>query len=132
MAKQQDIYLVASYFMKPKPGVNTQIKGWMEDKSNLRYDEKVEITRGLKSNSGTANIVLNLSTKSVTRNRFNGDLDFKSLFKYFFGGYHQYITAVMSQLDPSYLTAILDELEQEMKEAEAKTEDKVEAEATES
>ena len=122
MAKQKDIYLVAFYYMKPKPGVNTTVKGWMNNKDNLRYDERVEVTRGLKKDVTAANIILNFSNKTVEKNGFNGDKDFKSLFKYFFGGYHQYITQVMGTLDPDYLKAILDELEAEMKEAQAKEE----------
>ena len=105
--------------MKPRPGVNTSKKGWMNDKNNLQYDEKIEITRGQKKSSSLANVILNLSQKSVERNTFNDDRDFKSFFKYYFGGYDQYITAVMKQLDPAYLTAILDELEAEMKQTEA-------------
>jgi len=119
LAKQKDIYLVAFYYMKPRPGVNTAIKGWMDNKDNLRYDERVEVTRGLKKDVTAANIILNFSNKTVEKNGFNGDKDFKSLFKYFFGGYHQYITQVMTQLDPDYLKEILDELEAEMKAAEA-------------
>ena len=105
--------------MKPRQGVNTSVKGWMADKNNLQYDEKVEITRGQKKSSSLANVILNLSQKSVERNTFNDDKDFRSFFKYYFGGYDQYITAVMTQLDPTYLTTILDELEAEMKEAQA-------------
>jgi hypothetical protein len=119
MFNKNNIYLVAFYGMKPRRGVNTSVKGWMADKNNLQYDEKVEITRGQKKSSSLANVILNLSQKNVERNTFNDDRDFKSFFKYYFGGYDQYITAVMTQLDPTYLTAILDELEAEMKEAQA-------------
>ena len=119
MTNKHDIYLVAFYGMKPRQGVNTSVKGWMADKNNLQYDEKVEITRGQKKSSSLANVILNLSQKSVERNTFNDDKDFRSFFKYYFGGYDQYITAVMTQLDPTYLTTILDELEAEMKEAQA-------------
>ena len=121
MHNKNNIYLVAFYGMKPRKGVNTSKKGWMEDKSNLQYDEKVEITRGHKKSSALANVILNLSQKSVERNTFNDDRDFKSFFKYYFGGYDQYITAVMKQLDPEYLTSILDELEAEMQQAESDT-----------
>ena len=121
MHNKNNIYLVAFYGMKPRKGVNTSKKGWMEDKSNLQYDEKVEITRGHKKSSALANVILNLSQKAVERNTFNDDRDFKSFFKYYFGGYDQYITAVMKQLDPEYLTSILDELEAEMKQAESNT-----------
>jgi hypothetical protein len=116
--KNKDIFLVAFYGMKPRAGVNTCVKGWMEDKSNLQYDEKVEITRGLKNSAHTAKLVLNFTTKTVTRNTFNSNKDFKDLFKYFFGGYHQYMTTVMKQLDPAFMDTIVDELEAEMKAAD--------------
>ena len=111
--------MVAFYTMKPKPGVRTNKAGWMKDTSNLQYDEKVEITRGLKNSSATAKIIINLSNKTVERNGFNDNKDFKGLFKYFFAGYHNYITAVMKQLDQSYLESILDELEAEMQADQA-------------
>lgn len=116
----KNIYLVAYYTMKPRAGVKTNVKGWMEDPANLQYDEKVEITRGLKKNSNTAKIILDFSTKTVTRNGFNSDRDFKKLFKYFFGGYAQYMSTVMIQLDPTWMDAMVNELEAELKEAEAK------------
>lgn len=115
----KDIYLVAYYGMKPKPGVRTNVKGWMDNKDNLQYDEKVEITRGLKNSTHTAKIVLNFSNKSVTRNGFNENRDFKELFKYFFAGYHQYMTTVMKQLDPEFMDIIVTELEAEMEAADA-------------
>ncbi len=108
------IYLVAFYSIKPKLGVKTSTKGWMSDPANLRYDEKVEITRGIRKNASVAKVILNLVTKTVERNSFNDNRDFKELFKYFFADYHKYITEVMTQLDPEYLTSILDELEAEM------------------
>lgn len=116
--KQKSIYLAGFYGMKPRAGVNTNIKGWMKDPSNLQYDEKVEITRGEKRHAIAPRIVLNLSDKIVVKNGFNDDRDFKSLFKYFFGGYHQYITTIMEQLDPAFLIEIVDELQAEMDAAE--------------
>ena len=117
--KQKNIYLVASYGMKPRAGVRTSVKGWMNNPENLQYDEKVEITRGIKNSATNARILLNLSTQTVERNSFNSDRDFKSLFKYFFGGYHQYMTAVMAQLDPEFMNTIVAELEAEMDAAKA-------------
>lgn len=118
--KQKSIYLLGFYSTKPRAGVNTSVKGWMSNPDNLQYDEKVEITRGIKGAAATgAKIRLNLSTKTVERNGFNEDRDFKSLFKYFFSGYHQYITAIMTQLDPVYLSSVLDELQAEMEAAQA-------------
>lgn len=104
--------------MKPRPGVNTSKAGWMNDHNNLMYDEKVEIVRGLKPRTNTAKIVLDFSNKTVVRNGFNEDRDFKKLFKYFFGGYAQYMSTVMIQLDPTWMDAMVEELEAEMKAAD--------------
>jgi len=103
--------------MKPKDHVNTSVKGWMNDPENIRYDESIEITRGIKKNAGAAKVIVNLSAKTVERNTWKNDADFDLLFKYFFASYHKYIIEVMTQLDPVYLEQIVNELESEMKAA---------------
>lgn len=118
MNNKHNIYLVAFYGMKPRPGVNTSKKGWMENKENLQYDERLEITRGQKKSSQLANVILDLSNKTVVRNTFNDDSDFRSFFKYYFGGYHNYISTVMKELDPEYLEQFLLEMEAEVAAAE--------------
>ena len=112
MKKQQDIYLLGIYKMKPRPGVRTQIKGWMDNLNNITYDESVEITRGKKN--PLAKVVLNLSKKTVEYNGWGTERAFDEYFKYFFKGYHDYITAVMLQLDPEYLNSMLDEMQAEI------------------
>ena len=121
MKQPKDLFLVAFHPLRAKAGVKTSVKGWMNNPDNLQYTEQVEITRGKKNNIGTASIVLNLSTKQVDRNTLNDDRDFKSMFKYFFSGYHKYITAVMTQLDPEFMVEIIDELQAEMDAAETES-----------
>jgi len=116
--KNKNVYLVAFYTMKPRPGVNTSVKGWMNNKDNLQYDERLEITRGIKKNSYLANVILDLSNKTISKNTFNDERDLKSFFKYYFGGYHKYISTVMNQLDPEYLENFLKEIEEEIKAKE--------------
>jgi hypothetical protein len=106
--------------MKPRKGVKTNVKGWMNDKENLQYDERLEITKGLKKSSDLANVILDLTNKTIVRNRFNDTSEFKEFFKYYFGGYHKYLSTVMKQLDPEYLEAFLSDMEAEVKAAEAK------------
>jgi hypothetical protein len=103
--------------MKPKDHVNTSVKGWMGNPDNIRYDERIEITRGIKKNANSAKVIMNLSAKAIERNSWNNDADFNLLFKYFFASYHKYIIEVMTQLDPVYLDKIVNELEAEMKAA---------------
>ena len=118
---------MAFYYVKPKPGVQTQIAGWMNDTNNIRYDERVEITRGLKKDAVSAKIIMNLSDKTVERNGWNDNKNFDELFKYFFKGYHQYITKVMTQLDPEYFSKMLDEMQSEL-DAEKSAEEAATAE----
>lgn len=115
----KNIYLIARYYMKPKDGVSTSRAGWMNDPENIRYDESVDIVRGLKNKSLSAQVILNLSNKTVERNAWNDDKDFDRLFAYFFEGYHSYLTQVMKQLDPEYLAAIVDKMHSEVKDADA-------------
>ena len=109
----KDIYLVAFYSMKPKRHVRTEVAGWMKDPNNIRWDESVEITRGLKKNSVNGKILLNLSQKRIEKNGWADGKEFNDLFKYFFKGYHKYITELMTQLDPKYFSQMLDEMKAE-------------------
>ena len=109
----KDIYLVAFYSMKPKRHVRTEVAGWMTDPNNIRWDESVEITRGLKKNSVNGKILLNLSQKKIEKNGWSDGKEFNDLFKYFFKGYHKYITELMTQLDPEYFSQMLDEMKAE-------------------
>jgi len=105
---------VAFYYMKPRVGVNTSLKGWMDNPNNIQYDERVEVTRGLKKDSLQSKVIMNLSTKTVTKNAWSENKDFNELFKHFFKGYHQYITAVMTKLDAEYFNKMLDEMQADL------------------
>lgn len=123
MKKQTDIYLLGIYHLKPRPGVRTQIKGWMKDVNNITYDESVEITRGKQKNIGGAKVVLNLSQKTVEYNGWGTERAFDEYFKHYFKGYHDYITTVMIQLDPEYLNTMLDEMQAEIDANDSKVVD---------
>ena len=113
--KNKNIHLIAFYTQRPRDPSRTHIKGYVKDPANMIWDERIEITRGLNSSDRIyAKIVLDLSEKRVITNKFNEDFDFKRLFKYFFEGYHQYVTQVMTQLDPEYLDTIVKELQEEL------------------
>ncbi len=113
--KRQSIYLVANYTVKPKNPAKTHIKGYMKDPANVRYDEQVHISTKLRPKDiASAKIIMNLSNKTVQVNNFNHNKNFNELFKYFFKGYHKYITDIMVQLDAEYFSSMLDELQAEV------------------
>lgn len=113
--KQKNIYLVATYIMKPKDHVNTSRKGWMDDPANVRYDEKVEVTRGLKNrDASSANVILDLTNLMITRNTFKTERTFDEVFLYYFNNYNKYLIPVMGQLHPEYLDQIAKGIEEQM------------------
>jgi hypothetical protein len=113
--KKSNIYLVAKYIIRPRDPRKTHIPGYMKDPNNYQYDEQVQITSRLRTQDiSTAKIILNLSTKTVDKNSFNELKKFNELFKYFFKGYHKYITEVMIKLDAEYFNNMLDEMQTEL------------------
>ncbi len=121
--KKQNIYLVANYLTKPKDPRRTHVPGYMKDPANIRYDEQVQVsTRLRRQDLMTAKVIMNLSDKTVEQNSFNGNKNFDELFKYFFKGYHKYITEVMVKLDPEYFNQILDEMQADLDREKASEE----------
>lgn len=113
--KKQSIYLIANYVARPRNPRKTHVAGYMKDPDNVQFDEQVQISTRLRSKDiTTAKIIMNLSDKVVQQNNFNGNRDFKELFKYFFKGYNKYITEVMVKLDAEYFNSILDEMQAEL------------------
>ena len=117
--KTKSIYLVAHYITRPKNPKMTHIPGYMKDPANHQYDEQVQVSTRLRSKDITgAKIIIDLSAKQVQKNSFNGNKNFNELFKYFFKGYHKYITDVMVQLDAEYFNKMLDEMQTEVDSGE--------------
>ena len=108
------IFLVAQYFMKPRDHVNTSKKGWMDNPDNIRWDEKVGVTRGLKTRDHSSQVILDLGEKKIVRNTFQSGKNFDEIFRYFLTGYSQYLAPVMIQLDPDYMKAIVEEIQGEL------------------
>lgn len=121
--KKQNIYLVAQYVARPRDPRKTHIAGYMKDPNNFQYDERVQITTRLRNQDlYTAKVILNLSTKTVDKNSFNNNKNFDEMFKYFFKGYHKYITKVMVKLDAEYFNNMLDAMQAELDNEKVQTE----------
>lgn len=113
--KNKHIYLTAYYLQRPRDPSKTHIKGYVTDPNNMLWDENVEISHGLSSKDRQyAHVVLDFTEKTVVTNKFNQERDFDKLFKYYFEGYHKYITQVMTQMDPEYLKKMVEEMQTEL------------------
>jgi len=114
MSKPKNIYLIAQYMMKPQPHVNTSKKGWMDNPENVRYDEQVAFTRGLRPRDMNAQVILDLSSKQIERNTFKTDKSFDEIFRYFLENYTDYVAQTMAQIDPEYLSGVAKTLNDEL------------------
>jgi hypothetical protein len=112
--KNKGIFLVARYFMKPKDHVRTEKAGWMKDPNNIRWDEQMVVSNGIKNKDRDSQVILNLSKKTVVRNTFRQETDFDEIFLYYLNGYSKYLVPVMSQIDPAYIEAIARELQAQL------------------
>ena len=112
--KTKNIFLIAQYFQKPKDHVNTSVSGWMKNPENIRWDEQVSIATKMKTRDMNAQVVLNLSTKTIVRNTFQSGKEFDDIFRYFLENYPQYIAQTMSMLDPDYLTNVATQIQAEL------------------
>lgn len=94
MPREKDIFLVATYLKVPRQKSGPTIKGYMKDDKNISYKEAVTVTRGLKDKDLTANIILNLTQKTVYKCRFEGKRDWEKLAKYYADSYPQYFKLI--------------------------------------
>lgn len=94
MAKAPEIFLVATYLKAPREPGKCIHKGYMNDDKNISYREKVTVTRGLKDRDLTANIILNLTQKTVHKCRFDGKNDWETLAKYYAKAYPEYFKLI--------------------------------------
>jgi hypothetical protein len=124
--KIKDIHLLAFYVTKPRDPKMTKVKGYMSNPDNIRYDERIEFTKGLNGkDSSYAKIVLNLNTKTIVKNNWGTERTFDDYFKYFLEAYPEYIINVMGQLDMPYLEQFIPKepvTDVEVKDAEVKAE----------
>ena len=99
MSKEKGIFLVAQYYKKPQPHVNTSKKGWMDNPDNVQWDEQINIAIKLKNRDlSMAKVILDLSNQTVYRNGWNNGKSFEDLFEHFYDGYQKYLDPVLAQL----------------------------------
>lgn len=93
--RDYNLYLLASYTARPKDPSKTKIKGYMKDPANIVYDEVVAFAVGLKSRDlNESGVVLNLTGRTVVKNRFNSAATFDDVVKYFCEAYPEYMDKV--------------------------------------
>ena len=109
------IYLIATYFAKPRDPRKTHLKGYMKDPANIRWDEALTMTRGLKTRDSTnGGIILDITKRKLVKDSRTTGKDYDQLIRYFFMNYDRQLVPVLAQVDPDLLQTIAGELKAEL------------------
>lgn len=113
---EKNLYLIAYYSAKPKhTRVKTHIKGWMNDKDNVAYDEQIAVTTKIKNKDiAMAKIILDIKNEKIIRDGWQTGQEYYELYSHFYKQYKREIDSAVNQLginkveQPSEVPAKLD------------------------
>lgn len=92
LGKVKNRYLLVKYIMKPRDPSMTHVKGYMSDPKNIRWDEQISFSTGLKSKDQlNHNIILDIDGKDVVKNSMGNVTDWEPLWNYFYSNFTQEI-----------------------------------------
>lgn len=90
-------YIFAKYLAKPRDPSKTHIKGYMTDPANVRYDELVGFSVGLKNKDYDNQIIIDIDGQKVVKNTMNENNDWSQLMNYFMGAYEKQLLDFMKR-----------------------------------
>lgn len=90
-------YIIAKYLAKPRDPNKTHIKGYMSNKDNVRYDEIVGFTVGLKKRDYDNNIIVDIDGQKIIKNSINEDADWAQIMNYFMTNYEKQLLSFMQK-----------------------------------
>ena len=114
MAKPKDIYIIAQYAMRPRPGVNTSQPGWHGVEGNVVWDEKILVTHGVKNSHKNSQVIVNVTKRKVERNSISKDgtvPNFWLTWNYFIKHNGKYIKDAMDFIDDRAYNDVVAEIE---------------------
>ncbi|VVC05079.1 Uncharacterised protein [uncultured archaeon] len=91
------MYVLIKYVYHPIDSSKTSEKGYSEDKANFCADEVVELSKKtLSTNDLMSNdIILDVKTQSVVKNRYGKINDFNKLYQYYHNIYGESIDSML-------------------------------------
>lgn len=82
------LYLIAFYYKKPKQPNKSIVKGYINNKENFNYEEKVAFSKKLKnSDISNASVILDLFNQKLIQNNINPSATFSDTLSYYYSNY---------------------------------------------
>lgn len=96
MTEKKHRYLFARYMQRPRDPTKTHIKGYVSNPANMKWDEIVGFSVGLKRrDERDARIVIDIDGQKVVKNNISDNTNWAQLMDYFMKGYEQQIVDFM-------------------------------------
>jgi hypothetical protein len=98
--KTPQIYLVASYTIKPRNPALTFQKEYIKQDANIQYSESVAIATRLKSRDYThAQVIIDIGSERVIKCSYQGaERNYQSLIAYYIKHYPSYVNPILERL----------------------------------
>lgn len=90
-------YILAKYMAKPRDPSKTHIKGYINDPNNLRYDEVVAFSVGLKNKDYDNSVIIDIDGQKVIKNSINDKADWSQLMDYYLKNYEKQLLNFLKQ-----------------------------------
>ena len=92
MTEKKHRYLFARYIQKPRDPKKTHLKGYMSNPANLRWDEIIGFSVGLKHrDEREAWVILDIDAQKVIKNRTSDNINWAQLMDYYLKNYGQQV-----------------------------------------
>ena len=92
MTEKKHRYLFARYIQKPRDPKKTHLKGYMSDPANLRWDEIIGFSVGLKHRDERESwVILDIDGQKVIKNRTSDNTNWAQLMDYYLKNYGQQV-----------------------------------------
>ena len=95
----KNIYLLATYVVRPKNPRQTAQFGYINNPDNIQYDENLAIVRGWRDRYLQHTVVLDLTNEKIVKNSFQTGKTFKELFAHYYEGFGEYIEQTVNDLN---------------------------------
>jgi len=98
LTEKKHRYLFARYVQKPRDPKRTHTKGYLSNPANLRWDEIVGFSVGLKhKDEREAWVILDIDGQRVVKNRTSENTNWAQLMDYYLKNYKQQVLGFLKK-----------------------------------
>ena len=99
-------YLFANYIQRPRDPSKTHLKGYIKDPNNMKWDEIVGFSVGLKRKDElNSRIIIDIDGQKIIKNTVSDSDNWAQLMDYYLKNYEQQVVDFLKRTDRSTTTS---------------------------